>query len=117
MNWTIEYFCKTDGRAPVGEFIDSLSDEAQAKALFVIDLLQMKGIFLREPYVKKIQGIDKLFELRFTVKGTIFRIFFFPVTERKFILLHGFIKKSDKTPQREIDIAVKYMRTYQQRGL
>ncbi len=113
MNWTIEYFCTESGRCPVKDLVDSLPDEAQAKALFVIDLLQMKGIELREPYSKKIHGVDKLFELRFKVPGNIYRIFYFPVSGRKFILLHGFMKKSKRTPPKEIQKAIQYMKEYQ----
>lgn len=118
MDWAIEYFYTSTGKCPVEEFIDSLPAEVQAKALFVIDLLQMKGNLLRQPYCKKIHGVDKLFELRFRVGKGIYRIFYFPISGRKFILLHGFVKKTEKTPAGEITKAVQFMQDYmQQKGI
>jgi len=102
-------------RCPVEEFLDSLSKHARAKAIFVIDILRMKGNQVREPYAKKIRGVEKLFELRFRYGGNEYRIFYSPIVGRKFILLHGFPKKTEKTPNNEIQRAVHYMSDYLQR--
>jgi phage-related protein len=108
-DWSVEYYTKSDGSSPVEEFIDSLDESARAKAIFVIDVLRMKGTQLREPYSKSIQGIGKLFELRFRTAGNAYRIFYFPVTGKRFILLHGFVKKTEKTPRGELTIALQRM--------
>ncbi|VAX20562.1 hypothetical protein MNBD_NITROSPINAE04-2592 [hydrothermal vent metagenome] len=65
---------------------------------------------VREPYVKPIKGYKKLFELRAKGKSGIARVFYFTFKERKIILLHGFVKKTDKTPAREIETAAKRMK-------
>ncbi|MDA8340353.1 MAG: type II toxin-antitoxin system RelE/ParE family toxin, partial [Nitrospiraceae bacterium] len=57
----------------------------------------------------------KLFEIRIKDRSNIHRIFYFAYTGKKFILLHGFTKKTDKTPQKEIAIALKRMEEYIQR--
>jgi phage-related protein len=100
------------GTVPVAEFVDALGPQAQAKFIRSLELLEQQGLLLREPWVKNIQGIPKLRELRFTSFGEIYRVFFFPVSGRKLILLHGFKKKSQETPKRELQTAETRMRDY-----
>jgi phage-related protein len=57
-------------------------------------------------------GSRKLFEIRIKDKSNINRIFYFAHTGKKLILLHGFTKKTDKTPGREIVIAERRMKEY-----
>ena len=52
----------------------------------------------------------KLFEIRAKGKDGIARVFYFTASEQKIILLHGFIKKTVKTPREEIEIALKRMK-------
>ena len=113
--WAIEYFQTAAGSVPVAEFIDALAPQVKAKFIRSLELLEQYGQLLREPWVKNIQGIPKLRELRFISFGEIYRIFFFPVTGRKLILLHGFKKKSQATPRRELHIAEARMTDYMQR--
>lgn len=112
MQWKIEYYETAEKISPVKEFIDSLSPESKAKYIFIADLLEEYGIVVKEPYVKPITGRRKLFELRIKDKANIHRILYFAFTGKKFILLHGFTKKTEKTPVREIDIAVKRMEEF-----
>ncbi len=112
MDWTIEYYLTPEGRWPVKEFIDSLSVEGQAKYIFITRLLQEYGIHVKEPYVKQITGHKKLYELRIKDKSGISRILYVAHTGKKFVLLHGFIKKTDKTPAKEIGIAEQRMKDY-----
>ena len=65
------------------------------------------GPDLKEPFVKPIKGKQNkgLYELRIKFSGDIARIFYFTYYNGRYILLHGFIKKSIKTPQMEIDRA------------
>ena len=48
-----------------------------------------------------------MYEIRVDKSTNIYRIFYFVYTGRRFILLHGFQKKTQKTPKREIEIAEK----------
>ena len=113
--WEIEYYQTATGSVPVAEFIDSLSPQAKAKFIRSLELLEQYGLLLREPWVKNIPNIAKLRELRFTSFGEIYRFFFFPVTGRKLILLHGFKKKTQETPRRELQTAEARMKDYIQR--
>lgn len=112
MNWTIEYYATSDGKRPVEEFINSLSPEGKAKYVFIADLLEEYGLNVKEPYVKPLTGHKKLYEIRLKDRANIHRIFYFAYTGRKFILLHGFTKKTEKTPMKDIEIALKRMKDY-----
>jgi len=60
-------------------------------------------------YVKHVEGQRKLFEIRAKGKDGIARVFYCTIDGQRIILLHGFTKNTEKTPKREIDIAVKRM--------
>lgn len=47
-----------------------------------------------------------LFEIRAKAEEGIGRVFFCTMVGRKIVILHSFIKKADKTPKRELDIAL-----------
>jgi phage-related protein len=112
VNWTIEYYVTSDGKCPVKEFIDLLSHESKAKYVFITDLLEDYGLNVKEPYVKPVTGSRKLFEIRIKDKSNIHRIFYFAFTGKRLILLHGFTKKTKKTPGKEIVIAERRMEEY-----
>ena len=57
-----------------------------------------------------------LYELRIKFSSDIARIFYFTYHNNKFVLLHGFVKKTMKTPQGEIKKARKYMKDYKRRS-
>jgi phage-related protein len=111
-SWEIEYYQTAGGSVPVAEFVEDLVPQAQAKFIRSLELLEEYGLLLREPWVKNIHGVPKLRELRFTSFGAIYRVFFFPVAGRKLILLHGFKKKSQETPKRELQTAEARMKDY-----
>ena len=102
---------------PIQEFLVSLPKKLRAKAFSDIELLQKHGNDLREPYVKPIKGKygKDLFELRIKFANDIARIFYFTYYNNKFVLLHGFIKKTMKTPVSEIQKAQLYMEDYKRR--
>ena len=112
MEWVIEYYVTDNGKYPVKDFVDSLSPEGKAKYIFISDLLEQYGIAVREPYVKTIKGRKKLFEMRIKDKSNIHRIIYFVFTGKTLILLHGFTKKTQRTPAKEIGIAEKRMKDY-----
>ena len=103
-----------NGKIPVKNFLYSLEPKLRAKAFRDIELLRNLGNQLREPYIKPIKGNNNkgLYELRIQFSNDIARIFYFTYCNNKYILLHGFIKKSMKTPSKEIERARKYMQDY-----
>lgn len=113
MNWTVEYYKDNNGKEPVADFIDSLPVVTQTKVFRLIDLLGDYGVLLKEPYTKQIK--DKIREIRIRDSRGAVRVLYFTFTGRRFILLHGFVKKSDKTREKEIEIAEKRMNEFLQR--
>jgi phage-related protein len=79
----------------------------------LIDLLGDYGVLLKEPYTKQVR--DKIREIRIRDDRGAVRILYFTFTGKRFVLLHGFVKKSDKTPGREIEIAERRMTDFLQR--
>jgi phage-related protein len=73
-------------------------------------LLKDYGVLLKEPYTRQIKG--KIRELRVTDKAGKIRVLYFAFTGRRIILLHGFIKKTEKTPLSEIETAEKRMNDF-----
>ena len=110
--WVIEYYQTPGGSVPIAEFVDGIPPQAKAKFIRSLELLEQYGLLLREPWVRNIQDIPKLRELRFISFGDIYRFFFFPVAGRKLILLHGFKKKTQQTPRRELQTAEARMKDY-----
>ena len=108
-NWEIVFYTDTRGNNPVKEFIEKLGKADKAKVIWIIDLLAEYGIHLTMPHSRPL-GQD-LWELRADAG----RIFYFTTSGRQFILLHGYIKKSQRTPARELDTARRRVREFKER--
>ena len=109
----IEYYELPNGEKPVKKFINSLDEKMRVKALASIDILAEFGNMLREPYSKSMG--KGLFELRIKFASDITRIFYFFYVDNKIIVTNGFVKKTQKTPQNEIVLAMKYKAEYEGR--
>lgn len=108
------FYEKENGEIPVKNFLDSLDKKMRKKALGQISTLELYGRTLREPYSKYIK--DGIFELRIKFSSDISRIFYFFYVGDKAILTNGFIKKTQKTPQNEIEKALEYKADYERRN-
>lgn len=118
MIFNVEFYMKSNGRVPVQDFLYSLEPKLRAKAFKEIELLHTMGDALKEPYVKPIKGKNNkgLYELRIKFSSDAARIFYFTFCNNKYILLHGFIKKTMETPKKEIKRARMYMEDYIRRS-
>lgn len=112
MSFNVEYFQNRDGTYPVEDFILSQEYKMQAKIFRMIELLELNGNALREPYSKELE--DGIFELRIKQSNNITRILYFFVIGKKIILTNGFVKKTEKTPKREIQLAKRYRKIYEE---
>ena len=110
MSFCVEYYELENGTCPVEEFILKQDNKMQAKIFKNLELLEIRGNELREPFSKHIE--DGIFEIRNKVGNDITRIFYFFVIGQKIILTNGFIKKTQKTPKAEISLAKKYRNDY-----
>ena len=106
----IVFYATEDGIRPVRDFIKSLDEKMQAKIAQTIRLAAKQGTQLREPYSKHLG--DGIFELRAKMGTDISRVLYFFVIGRKIVLTNGFIKKTQRTPHREIERAKAYRADY-----
>jgi phage-related protein len=103
MKWTCSYYVTDSGRVPVKEFIDSLASRTQQKFFAVVGMLENLGKSLPEPHAKPLG--NGIYELRYKGQEGHIRILHFFYDENRIIFTNGFIKKSNKTPKREIELA------------
>ncbi len=107
MTWTIDFYRGVEGNVPVEDFLVSLSEKDRARIAWTINLLEEYGLQLGPPYVKHLGG--KLWELRIRAGRKTYRIIYFAYVGQRFIILHGFLKKTQKTPRRELEVAERRM--------
>lgn len=93
------------------DFFKNQSRKVQDKIIKVLDILETVE---RVPvtYLKYVEGTNGLFEIRVQLGRDIFRIFCCFDGNRLVVLFSGFQKKSQKTPPKEIDRAVRIMNDY-----
>lgn len=111
--WMIEFYVDEDGDSPVLEFLRGLDRKTKARFDWSMEQLKTLNMQAREPLVKHLEG--KIWELRRASDGNIYRLLYFAFTGRKIVFVHGFQKKTQKTPRREIEIAQQRMEEYIQR--
>ena len=117
--YKIRFYRKKDGEEPVAEFIRKLASQKGkdsriqlGKIRDYIKVLEANGTRAGEPFVKKVDDKEDIWELR--PLGN--RIFFVAWIENTFVLLHVFQKKTQKTPQRQIDQARREVKDLKERG-
>ena len=100
MNWSVETL-----NAEVDSEIEALPPDMRAKIARIGFLIMENGLHkVHEPYVKHIQG--KLWEMRVTGRAGIARTLYVTATGRRVVILRAFIKKTQKTPRAEIELAL-----------
>jgi phage-related protein len=97
----IDFYRTPRGIEPVREWLLSLSADVRKEIGGDIRNVQ-QGWPLGKPYVDGFG--DGLYEVRTSHRGDQFRVLFF-IIEGTLVLLHGFQKKTQKTPAAEIDLA------------
>lgn len=113
MTWEIIEYKKTNGKCPVGEFLDSLNPKDYSKILRSLLLLEEFGLLIGGPLIKHLE--DGIWELRVKQSSNIQRILLFHWYKNKIVLTNGFTKKSNKTPSAEIKRAKNYRIDHVQR--
>ena len=109
----IIFYDSDSGNKPVEEFLDSLDSAPRAKFVRTLELLQAEQM-VPAKFWKKLHGTD-LWEVRAEYAGNIYRILATTAKGNRVILLHGFQKKSQKTPRQDMEIAQQRQKRYFQR--
>jgi len=104
MQWTVE----TLGDIVDAE-IEALPPALQARLLRLMEMVEKVGLEqLHEPHVSHIEG--KLWELRAKATEGIARGLYVALTGRRVVVLHVFVKKSQKTPRTALEVARERMK-------
>ena len=93
------------------DFYNSQKPEVQDKIDWVIGLVRSLQM-VPEKYFKSLEGTNGLFEIKVKVGTDIYRIFCFFDKGHLIILLNGFQKKTEKTPKKEIERALRLKQKY-----
>ena len=114
MSWKIEFYETENGIKCIEDYLNSIKDQKlKAKVLHDIDLLKQFGTALRKPHADYLD--DGIWELRTKQSSNIARTLYFTVSGKKIILLHGFVKKTPKTPVAELERAKNNKKDYLRR--
>ena len=90
-------------------FMSELDDKTQEKVQYGLLLLKTQDR-LSAKFVKHIK--DGVFELRTKYNGNIYRVFFIFDGDKVVVLFNGFQKKTQKTPDNEIEKAIRIKNEY-----
>jgi phage-related protein len=106
----VVYYTSTSGENPVKRFLESLQKLQKAKIFRIFQNVEAYGLSTALPHIKKLSGTP-LWEIRILGQDNI-RILYVTVHQNSILLLHGFVKKTQKTPNKEINTALKRLREY-----
>ncbi len=117
MNYTVEYVELENGKKPFEEFVLSLAIHERAKVFETINYfmeLKNQNLPIKENLSKHLE--DGIFELRTAFAKKIARSVYFYQKGARIIVTHGFIKKTQKTPRKEIERAKELRMFYTSKG-
>jgi phage-related protein len=100
VGWTVETLNET-----VDVEIEALPEDMRARLARIAKLVEEKGLeHVGEPHVKHVEG--RLWEMRLKGRSGISRALYVTAVGRRVVIVRVFVKKTEKTPQREIDLAL-----------
>ncbi|MEA3015258.1 MAG: hypothetical protein QOD42_3803 [Sphingomonadales bacterium] len=99
--WTVEIL-----NEDVAAELDDLPADMRAKLEHIVRLITQFGLDrVREPHVKHVEG--RLWEMRLVGRGGIARALYVTAIGKRVVIVRAFRKKSQKTPRREIQLALR----------
>ena len=101
MHWTVETL-----NATVDKELDALPSDMRARFARICELIEAVGLErVGAPHIKHLTG--PLWEMRMKGRSGISRALYVAARNRRIVVVRAFIKKTQKLPRREIDIALK----------
>ena len=101
MSWSVEFLDHD-----VQSSLDALPLDLRASFQRIVELIQSHGLErVREPYVRHLEG--SLWEMRMKGRGGIARAAYVTAVGKRIGIVHVFVKKTQKTPRRDIEIALR----------
>jgi phage-related protein len=99
MAWTV-VFVNSAAEAE----LRALPNDLQAKFFRIVSLITSRGLEqVHEPYIKHLEG--KLWEMRMIGRDGIARAIYVTASGRRVVVLHAFVKKTERTPPRALETA------------
>jgi phage-related protein len=100
MAWTVQTLNETvDGE------LAELPTDMRARLVRISELIESVGLpNVKEPHVRHIHG--ELWEIRLKGKAGIARALYVTAKEQRVVIVRAFVKKTEKTPPGEIDLAL-----------
>ena len=100
MSWTVETLDEV-----VAAEVDALPADMRARLARIARLIEEQGLErVGEPHVKHLEG--RLWEMRLKGRSGISRALYVTVVGQRVVIVRVFVKKTEKTPRREIDLAL-----------
>lgn len=104
MTWTVETL-----NAAVEAELEALPASLRARLTRIVELIEALGLHqVQEPHVAHLEG--KLWEIRAKAKEGIARAIYVTVTGQRVVILHAFVKKTQKTPVAALELARRRLR-------
>jgi phage-related protein len=110
----VNFYKSSSGKSPIKDFLDSLSGKQAQKITWVLEIIEESRIVPKQ-YFKKLVNTDDIWEVRVISSSNIFRLLGFFDGNNLVILTNGFVKKTQKTPNKEIKLAEKRKKDYLKR--
>lgn len=101
--YEVKFYTGRNSESPVKNFLLTLDVKARAKIVKYLEMLQDKGPNLKRPYADVVRG--KIRELRVEYRSNQHRILYFFFQRNGIILVHAFLKKSQKVKETDILLA------------
>ena len=110
MKLSINYWRNPSGKVPIEKYIDTIDNkEERAELLSILKGIQENGTDAIGVEFRQIEG--KLWELKIRIHGNQHRVFYIVLKGNEMILLHAYLKKTQKAPVKEIEVAKQRMKT------
>ena len=107
-------FYKTEkGKVPLRDFLARQNAKVRAKFEKLFDILEKEETPLGRPFVDNLR--DGIKELRIIFAGSQYRALHFFFHKNYIVFTHGYIKKTDKVPEEEIERAIRYKNDFESR--
>src|SRR4030066_1316675 len=108
---TVNFYRLPNGSRPVELFLDTLTGKQAQKVLWVLQLIEELDVIPRQ-YFKKLVDHEGIWEIRIQHRNDIFRLLGFFDGGTLLILTNGFVKKSQKTPLQDLELAIRRKHEY-----
>lgn len=101
--YEVKFYTKPSGESPIKDFLLELDIKARAKIIKYLEMLQQQGPDLKRPYADIVRG--RIRELRVEYHSNQHRVLYFFFERDDIILLHAFLKKSQKLKEKDLQLA------------